>query len=334
MTDTVDQALVIDGLTISYPGSPAAVSGLDLRLEPGEIIGVIGESGCGKSSLGLALLGLLPASTQVSARRMEVAGHDYIGLGDAALQEIRGEDVSMVFQEPMNALNPVMRIGDQIAEVLRLHGQSDRKRIDARVLELLRLVQVPEPQLRVRQFPHQISGGMRQRVVIAIAMAAEPRVLVADEPTTALDVTVQAQILALLADLRDRTGTAIVLISHDLGVIARVCDRVVVMYAGEIIEAGHPRDVLRSPGHPYTQGLLASIPSVSREPRAALPAIPGGVTTADRSRTGCRFAGRCSYVEPECHEPQPLFEVTGRSSQQVRCLLTPRRETSSVEGVA
>jgi len=322
---TTTLALDVDGLSIGYTGGPDAVSDVSLTVAPGEILGIIGESGCGKSSIGLSLLGLLPSSASVRARRMAVAGHDLVGRSDRDLQAVRGNDVSMIFQEPMNALNPVMRIGDQIVEVLRLHGRSTGRRADrlgerARALELLRLVQVPEPELRLKQFPHQMSGGMRQRIMIAIAMAAEPRLLVADEPTTALDVTVQAQILDLLRDLRDRTGTAVVLVSHDLGVIAETCDRVVVMYAGQVIEEGTPAEVLSAPGHPYTAGLLASIPTVDHEPGTDLPTIRGGITADDRARAGCRFAPRCPAARPECGSPQALRTVPG-DGRRVRCVL-------------
>jgi peptide/nickel transport system ATP-binding protein len=312
-------ALDVDGLSIGYADGPDAVSDVSLEVGAGEILGIIGESGCGKSSIGLSLLGLLPGSARVRARRFTVAGHDVVGRDDRDLQSLRGRDVSMIFQEPMNALNPLMRIGDQITEILALHQRGgDKAGRRARALELLRLVQVPEPELRLRQFPHQMSGGMRQRVMIAIAMAVEPRLLVADEPTTALDVTVQAQILTLLKELRDRTGTSIVLVSHDLGVIAQTCDRVVVMYAGQVIEEGTPAEVLASPGHPYTEGLLASMPGIDRPARTELPTIVGGISAKDRARTGCRFATRCPLAGPECEAPQRL-RITG-PDRTVRCV--------------
>lgn len=322
--------LDVEALTINYGTGPDAVSQVSLTVAEGEIVGVIGESGCGKSSLGLALLGLLPPTAEVTAERLDVAGNDLLGMGDRDVAALRGDVVSMVFQEPMSALNPVMRIGEQIQEVLFLHGTKDRKVLAARAVELLALVQVPEPELRARQYPHQMSGGMRQRVVIAIAMAANPRLLVADEPTTALDVTVQAQILSLLTDLRDRTGMGMLLISHDLGVIANVCDRVIVMYAGQIIEAGTPEQVLRSATHPYTRGLLGSIPRLDLATGEDLPTIPGGIAAEDRARIGCRFLPRCHFATDACALPQEL-QFTGGGDHVVRCILADtKREDSPV----
>lgn len=323
------QCLQIDDLSIQYGDAPPSVSHVDLRLDEGEILGIIGESGCGKSSIGLAMLGLLPSSAGVTASTFEIAGHDFTEQTEETMRRIRGNSVSMIFQEPMNALNPLIRVGAQIEEVLLIHHPMARTEATARALEMLRLVHVPEPELRMKQFPHQLSGGLRQRIVIAIAMAAEPRVLVADEPTTALDVTVQAQVLALLTELRDRTGTGIVLISHDLGVIANTCDRVVVMYAGEVIEEGTPDQVLDAPQHPYTQGLLASIPMIGESgPPEELSAIPGSVTDADRTAPGCRFAARCSFAMDVCSQPQPLRRVPAAatstddpSDHWARCVL-------------
>ncbi|MFL4473049.1 ABC transporter ATP-binding protein [Paeniglutamicibacter sp. MACA_103] len=322
ITDTdARQALDIWGLNINYGTGPDVVSDVSLRVAEGEILGIIGESGCGKSSVGLALLGLLPAAARTEAYRLRVAGKDLVGLGERELSRIRGNDVSMIFQEPMSALNPVMRIGDQISEVLRLHGERDKRRAAARALELLTMVQVPEPELRMRQYPHQMSGGMRQRVMIAIAMAANPRLLVADEPTTALDVTVQAQILALLTELRGKTGMGMVLISHDLGVIASTCDRVAVMYAGQIVEEGTPAQVMENPAHPYTRGLLASIPRRTQAAGTDLPAISGGIRPEDRSLPGCRFAARCPMAEERCAEPQHLLD-THTPGHTARCVVS------------
>lgn len=314
-------ALDIWGLNIGYGSGPDVVSDVNLHVAEGEILGIIGESGCGKSSIGLALLGLLPAAARTEAHRLQVAGKDLVGLGERELAKIRGNDVAMIFQEPMSALNPVMRIGDQISEVLRLHGERDKRRAAASALELLAMVQVPEPELRMRQYPHQMSGGMRQRVMIAIAMAANPRLLVADEPTTALDVTVQAQILALLTQLRDKTGMGMVLISHDLGVIASTCDRVAVMYAGQIVEEGTPAQVMENPAHPYTRGLLASIPRRTHAAGTDLPAISGGIRPEDRSLPGCRFAARCPMAEARCAEPQHLLD-TRTPGHTARCVLS------------
>ena len=328
-----DTCLDIEDLSIDYDGV-TAVSDVTLSVGAGEIVGVIGESGSGKSSIALALLGLLPQSAGVAAARMDVAGTDMIGIGLKELGALRGQHAAMVFQEPMSALNPVMRIGDQIAEPLLIHGLADKRTAPERALELLRMVQVPEPELRMKQFPHQLSGGLRQRVVIAIAMACNPRLLIADEPTTALDVTVQAQVLTLLDELRRRTGTGVLLISHDLGVIAQTCDRVVVMYAGQVVEQGRPADVLADPAHPYTAGLIQSIPRVTMAARTDLPTIPGTLSVTDRSTTGCRFRSRCHLAQEECAAPQPLRQRDGadRSDQRtVRCVRSSELTLSTQE---
>ncbi|WP_243228326.1 ABC transporter ATP-binding protein [Microbacterium sp. CIAB417] len=273
MTDAAE-ALRVDNLTISYGSAPASVSGVSLRVRQGEIVGVIGESGSGKSSVALAMMGLLPDSARVSADRMTVAGIDVSAATEREWAQVRGAKASMVFQEPMSALNPCMRIGAQIAEVLLIHGAADRRQARARALEILRLVQMPDAEKRLDYFPHQLSGGQRQRVVIAIAVAAGPSLLVADEPTTALDVTVQAQILDLIKSLRDETGMGVLFISHDLGVIGQLCERVAVMYRGRVVEAGSARRVLEDPGHPYTRALLESIPRPSVPVRSPLAVIP------------------------------------------------------------
>lgn len=320
-THPVESCLVVSGLDIAYGSATPVVSDFSLTLTPGETVGLIGESGCGKSSVGLALLGLLPETAQVSARALDIAGHDVLGATDRDFQRLRGREIGMIFQEPMSALNPCIRIGPQIAEVLRVHGLADKKAATARALELLRLVQVPEPDLRMKQFPHQLSGGMRQRIVIAMALAARPKVLVADEPTTALDVTVQAQILRLLGQIQKDSGAGMVLISHDLGVIAENCDRVVVMYAGQVIEQGAPAAVLSAPAHPYTSGLLASIPTLAGERGGDLSTIPGGIAAEDRARPGCRFAPRCALAGPECEASLPLQTLT--DNHDVRCVKAP-----------
>ncbi|WP_222119176.1 ABC transporter ATP-binding protein [Microbacterium sp. 1.5R] len=275
MTEDTD-ALRVDDLSIAYGGAPPSVSGVSLRVRKGEIVGVIGESGSGKSSIALAMMGLLPDSAHVTARRLDVAGHDMSDAGERDWGRIRGLAASMVFQEPMSALNPCMRIGAQIAEVLQIHGKADKRQARSRALEILRLVQMPDAEKRLDYYPHQLSGGQRQRVVIAIAVAAGPDLLVADEPTTALDVTVQAQILDLIRTLRDETGMGVLFISHDLGVIGQLCERVAVMYRGRVVESGSARRVLEDPRHPYTRALLESIPRPSvpvRSPLAVIPAV-------------------------------------------------------------
>ncbi|WP_285027116.1 ABC transporter ATP-binding protein [Plantibacter sp. ME-Dv--P-122b] len=267
-------ALHVEGLSIAYGGAAPSVQDVSLRVGPGEIVGVIGESGSGKSSIALAMMGLLPDSATVTASRLDVAGTDMQGATERDWSGLRGARASMVFQEPMSALNPCMRIGAQIAEVLRIHGIADRRQARARALEILHLVRMPDAERRLGYYPHQLSGGQRQRVVIAIAVAAGPTLLVADEPTTALDVTVQAQILELLRTLRDETGMGVLFISHDLGVIGQLCERVAVMYRGRIVETGRAERVLADPQHPYTRALLESIPRPSVPVRSPLAVIP------------------------------------------------------------
>ncbi|KQQ50969.1 ABC transporter ATP-binding protein [Plantibacter sp. Leaf314] len=274
-------ALHVEALSIAYGGAAPSVQDVSLRVGPGEIVGVIGESGSGKSSIALAMMGLLPDSATVTASRLDVAGTDMQGATEHDWSALRGSRASMVFQEPMSALNPCMRIGAQIAEVLRIHGVADKRTARARALEILHLVRMPDAERRLGYYPHQLSGGQRQRVVIAIAVAAGPTLLVADEPTTALDVTVQAQILELLRTLRDETGMGVLFISHDLGVVGQLCERVAVMYRGRIVETGRAERVLADPRHPYTKALLESIPRPSVPVRSPLAVIPADNDFAD-----------------------------------------------------
>lgn len=274
-------ALVIDDLLIAYGDAGPVVADVSLRVRRGEIVGVIGESGSGKSSVALAAMGLLPGSARFESSKLEIAGEDVTNFDEPDWARIRGTRVSMVFQEPMSALNPCMRVGAQIAEVLRIHNRADKHTAEEKALEILRLVRMPEPEKRIRYYPHQLSGGQRQRIVIAIAVVANPSLLVADEPTTALDMTVQAQILELLRILRDETGMGVLFISHDLGVISQLCERVYVMYRGRVVEGGPSAEVLRDPRHPYTQALLESIPRPSIPVREPLAVIPSDNAFAD-----------------------------------------------------
>ena len=300
-------------------GVAKAVDGISFEIREGETLGIVGESGCGKTVTSLSILGLLP---QPPARIMEgssvrLRGEELVGSGEKRLRALRGNDISMIFQEPMSSLNPVYTVGDQIAEALRLHRGMTRKEARAEVVRLLGEVGISEPERRVSEYPHQLSGGMRQRVMIAMALSCEPQLLIADEPTTALDVTIQAQILELLASLRAKFGMAVLLITHDLGVVAEVCDRVVVMYAGQVVETGDVYDIFDDPAHPYTRGLLDSLPSVD-DPGRRLDSIPGTVPNPIDWPYGCRFRARCSAAAAGCELPQDLVEI-GTSGRSARC---------------
>ena len=283
------------GLRTSFytrDGVVRAVDGIDFHVDRGEIMGLVGESGCGKSVTSLSIMRLVASPGRIEAGEVMFDGIDLLKISSEEMRKIRGDRISMVFQQPTSSLNPVWDVGQQIEEVLRIHRNLDGKVAEARALELLRMVGIPDPQRRLKAFPHELSGGMRQRVMIAMALACEPELLIADEPTTALDVTIQAQILDLMRNLRDETGTAIVLITHDLGVVAEMCDRVAVMYAGEIVEQTDVTTLFRDPLHPYTRGLIASIPVVGRV-QDELAVIPGNVPNLIDLPKGCRFAPRC-----------------------------------------
>ena len=294
-------------------GTVRAVDGVSFDLAPGETLCVVGESGCGKSVTALSILGLIPAPPgRIEGGRILFQGEDLVAASEARLREIRGNQISMIFQEPMTSLNPVMRIGDQIAEALLLHENLSRSGARERVLEMLNLVQIAEPDRRIDEYPHQLSGGMRQRVMIAMALACNPMVLIADEPTTALDVTIQAQILNLMIELKERLGTAIIMITHDLGVVAETAQRVVVMYAGKKVEQATVDDLFAEPLHPYTRGLLKSIPSTNKvyggESQEGLHEIPGVVPNLRDPIPGCAFAERCDVAIDRCHTEAPAFE--------------------------
>jgi oligopeptide/dipeptide ABC transporter ATP-binding protein len=275
------------------------------------VLGVVGESGCGKSLTALSVLKLVPDPPgRIAGGRILLNGRDLVAADEKTMNRIRGKEIAMIFQEPMTALNPVFRIGEQIAETLRVHEGIGRAAAAARALDLLERVGIGNPRQRLSQYPHELSGGMRQRVMIAIALACRPRVLIADEPTTALDVTIQAQILRLLRDLQRELGMAVMLITHDLGVVAQVVDRVVVMYAGRIVEQGAVADVFERPSHPYTRLLLQSIPSLEQDQRR-LQAIPGMVPSLADMPSGCRFHPRCPDVRPACREQVPAMVPVG-----------------------
>ena len=290
-----------------------AVDGLCLSLKPGEMLGVVGESGCGKSVAALSILGLVPTPPgRIVAGSIRFAGRELVGLPESRMRAIRGNDISMIFQEPMTSLNPVMRIGRQIAEPLMLHLGLGKRVAYERAAELLERVRIPDPRRRLEEYPHQLSGGMRQRVMIAMALACRPEILIADEPTTALDVTIQAQILQLLRSLQRDFGTSVILISHNLGVIAETVQRVVIMYAGRKVEEAPVTLLFARPRHPYTVGLLGSVPKVDRtaqSQQARLTEIPGGLPGLGEHVPGCAFAPRCALATDQCREkPPPLLE--------------------------
>jgi oligopeptide/dipeptide ABC transporter ATP-binding protein len=302
--------LTIDRLSAAFDnenGRLRAVEDVSLTLKAGRILGLVGESGCGKSVTALSIMRLLPRPAGViEGGGIHLNGQDLVGLPADQMQKIRGGRIAMIFQEPMTALNPVQRIGRQLLEVFEMHRpELDGAGRTAKAVQLLARVGIPEAAERMGAYPHQISGGMRQRVMIAMALAGKPDVLIADEPTTALDVTIQAQILELILDLQQETGMAVLFITHDLGVIARICREVAVMYAGQIVESAPVAALFDNPRHPYTRGLLASMPRLSAVPKTPLPIIRGTVPALDRLPTGCRFQNRCPDVMDRCREAMP-----------------------------
>lgn len=316
-TNTSVPVLQVQNLSVLFSTEGGGVQALDdvsLHVSRNEVLGLVGESGCGKSTVGMSIMRLLPMNAQVSGK-VVLAGKDLVHASRGELEEVRGARIGMVFQEPMTALNPVMTVGQQIMEVLRAHQPLSKAQARVRTLELIDVVGLKDPLEVARCYPFQLSGGMRQRIVIAIAIACEPEVIVADEPTTALDVTVQAQILDLLKDLRSKMGLAMILITHDLSVISYVSDRVAVMYAGRIVEQGPTQDVLRTPRHPYTSSLLAAVPQSRRgdaKDRRRLGEIPGRVPTLDGPATHCTFGPRCGRAVDGCWVERPeLRSKTG-----------------------
>jgi len=291
-----------------------AVDDVSFSVRRGETLAIVGESGCGKSVSALSIMRLVPDPPgRIIGGEVLLEGTDLLALDDAAMRDVRGNRISMIFQEPMTSLNPVMRIGDQIIEAVRLHQKVSRKEAWRQAVEMLRLVRIPEPERRAREYPHQLSGGMRQRAMIAMALACRPALLIADEPTTALDVTIQAQILALIVDLQQRLGTGLILITHDLGVVAQTAQRVIVMYAGKKVEEATVEDLFETPLHPYTRGLMASMPAViglGAKTEARLNEIPGMVPSLTNLPPGCAFAPRCKLAIDRClKEYPPLDEL-------------------------
>ncbi len=310
-------------------GVMRAVDGVDLDVSEGRTLGVVGESGCGKSVTALSIMRLIdPPGRVEDGSRILFGGRDLAELDEEELRAVRGNEISMIFQEPMTSLNPVYTVGDQIVEAVVLHRQVSQPEARRRAIEMLRLVGIPSPERRAGDYPHQMSGGMRQRVMIAMALACDPKLLIADEPTTALDVTIQAQILELMKDLRDRLGMAIMLITHDLGVVAEMCDDVAVMYAGRVVERGPVEAIFSSPQHPYTEALLHSIPVLGMTQAEPLQVIRGMVPSPLDWPGGCRFAARCDYVFDRCrHEGPPLMAAGSQRSACWLCEDGPRSST-------
>ncbi len=299
--------LEVRDLHTSFPmgsGRAPVVKGVNLRIERGEVLALVGESGCGKSVTALSILRLVPKPGRIDSGKVELAGRDLLTLSVPDMRHVRGQAISMIFQEPMTSLNPVVPVGKQVVEAIRLHSTVSAREARARALELFERAGIPDPGQRIDAYPHQLSGGMKQRVMIAMALASEPELLIADEPTTALDVTIQAQILERLRELRDQLDMAILLITHDFGIVNELADRVAVMYAGRIVEQGTRLEVLGGARHPYTEGLLRSIPARGRVGER-LAEIPGVVPSPDKWPAGCPFAPRCERVFSPCHELDP-----------------------------
>ncbi|MFD2111870.1 dipeptide ABC transporter ATP-binding protein [Thiorhodococcus fuscus] len=319
MTETL---LEVEGLTTQLGDETCpsrVVDGLDLRIAAGETFALLGESGCGKSMTALSLMRLLPPGGRILSGGVRFAGTDLLRLTESEMRQVRGGGMAMIFQEPQTSLNPVLTVGAQIAEAVRVHEGASQARVRERVVDLLRSVGISDPERRVEAYPHQLSGGMKQRVMIAMALAGDPRLLIADEPTTALDVTIQAQVLSLIKDLRRETGMAVLLITHDLGVVAETADRLAVMYAGQIVETAGVAEFFAGPAHPYSRKLMESLPSAQKR-HGRLAMISGRVPPLDRAFEGCRFADRCDSVMPICRETVPEWRLLERG-RGVRCHL-------------
>ena len=318
--------LEIQNLTVSFStpkGKLIAVNGISFHLNPGETLALVGESGCGKTVSALSILRLLPEPpAEILNGKILFDGQDLLSLRAKALQDLRGHSISMIFQDPMTSLNPVLTVGEQIAETLLRHTTMNRQEALQKSVDLLSRVELPSPKEKLQYYPHQLSGGMRQRVMIAMALACAPRVLIADEPTTALDVLIQAQILELLGNLKKETGMSILIITHDLGVVAEIAQRVLVMYAGEIVESGPAKALLNNPFHPYTKGLIASIPKLGtkKKPGARLEEISGNVPSLDQRPSGCPFHPRCSWAMEICKTQNPQLRMI-EAQRQVSCHL-------------
>lgn len=323
----VEKVLIVEELSVAFKtfgGEVQAVRGVSFELYKGETLAIVGESGCGKSVTSNAILGLIPQPPgKIKSGKVMFKGRDMTKLSKARLRKIQGVDISMIFQDPMTALNPTLSVGEQLMEGLRTHHKISKANARKKAIEMLELVGIPNPEERLKQYPHQFSGGMRQRIVIAIALICEPELLIADEPTTALDVTIQAQILELFEDIQSKTGVSIILITHDLGVVAKIADRIAVMYAGKIIEIGDKREIFYTPQHPYTKGLLNSVPRLNSKEEELQP-IEGTPPDLFAPPSGCPFAARCPFAMDVCDLVYPA-ETQLTETHEVNCWLQDAR---------
>ncbi|MEH7226314.1 ABC transporter ATP-binding protein [Bacillus sp. JJ1566] len=319
-----EKIIEVKGLRTSFftdEGEIPAVDDVDFHISEGEILGVVGESGCGKSVTSLSIMGLVPTPPgKIVGGEIVFNGENLVHFSEKKMRQIRGNDIAMIFQEPMTSLNPLFTIGDQLIEGIKIHMKWDKKKSCARAIEIMKRVGLPRAEELMNDYPHQLSGGMRQRVMIAMAMACNPKLLIADEPTTALDVTIQLQILKLMKELNIEMNTAIMLITHDLGVVAQICERVVVMYAGKIVEEGKVSSIFKNPKHPYTKGLLKSVPDI-RNKNERLYSIPGNVPKPGSVTKGCRFAERCEFAFERCFSENPELYDVDEKGHRVRCFL-------------
>lgn len=327
MSETI---LKVEDLKTSFmtsSGEVQAVRGVSFEVHKGEILGIVGESGSGKSVTSMSILRLLADTARIKNGKIEFEGTDLTKVSDKQMREIRGQKIAMVFQDPMSSLNPLIPVGKQVAEMIHVHHpEMKRDELQAATLELFREVRIPEAEKRLKSYPHEFSGGMRQRVMIAIALVCKPSVLIADEPTTALDVTIQAQILSLITKLKEETGASIILITHDLAVVSETCDRVIVMYLGQIVEEADAREIFSNPKHPYTKGLMQSIPQMTEQKPERLYAIRGTVPLLNQIGQGCRFADRCEYACEQCRKEMPQLQEL-ENGHTVRCFLAQGVET-------
>ncbi|RAZ66006.1 ABC transporter ATP-binding protein [Planococcus maitriensis] len=324
--------LDVKGLRTSFftdDGEVPAVDNVDFHIRQGEVLGIVGESGCGKSVTSLSIMGLVPSPPgKIVSGEILFQDKDLTKLSDKEMRQIRGDDIAMIFQEPMTSLNPLFTIGNQLREALKIHKKDwSKNQIQDRAVEMMKLVGLPRAEALLNEYPHQLSGGMRQRVMIAMALLCDPKVLIADEPTTALDVTIQAQILKLIKNLNERLDTAVLLITHDLGVVAETCERVVVMYAGKVVEEGPVHTIFNDPQHPYTRGLLESVPDM-RFKKERLYSIPGNVPKPGSIKVGCKYAARCEFAFDRCRVEDPALYQTAED-HKTRCFLFDPKEAKS-----